>query len=246
MYKYHAQYNQDQYLNEVIFFNKRFGIFIEIGAHDGISYSNTYFFERALNWKGLCIEPNPEVFEKLKKNRKCVVENCAIGLKNDYLSYLKISGYGEMLSGILDDYDQRHIERIDRTLKLHGGKKELIKVEVRPLSSFEILDDKDIDFMTIDTEGNELKILESIDFTQLHVKVVLVENNYSNPAFCDLLKKFGYVLINKLGSDDIFILQDYYCFSMKRNNFFWKLKKRFKQHVRGIKKRLGLLRVNNG
>lgn len=41
---YYSQYNQDKFLNEVVFNNKKKGFFIDIGAHDGVSYSNSLFF----------------------------------------------------------------------------------------------------------------------------------------------------------------------------------------------------------
>ena len=45
------------------------GFFVELGANDGIKESNTYYFEKNLNWKGILIEPSIENYEKCKKNR---------------------------------------------------------------------------------------------------------------------------------------------------------------------------------
>ena len=52
--------------------NKKLGgFFIEAGAHDGESISNSLFFELSRNWTGLLVEPNPLTFCKLlTKNRK--------------------------------------------------------------------------------------------------------------------------------------------------------------------------------
>lgn len=54
-------------MNERFFKNLKNGVFFDIGAHDGVSLSNTYFFEKELGWSGICLEPIPEVFERLKK-----------------------------------------------------------------------------------------------------------------------------------------------------------------------------------
>jgi len=54
--------------------NKRDGVFIEIGASDGIYLSNTYFLEKEFNWKGLCIEPSTE-YINLVKNRNCLTSD---------------------------------------------------------------------------------------------------------------------------------------------------------------------------
>ena len=60
---YYSQCQEDIYLNENIFKNKKNGVYIELGALDGILYSNTKFFEDSLNWKGILIEPHPEKFK---------------------------------------------------------------------------------------------------------------------------------------------------------------------------------------
>ena len=63
--KYFSWNSEDKYLNETFFKNKSDGVFIEIGAHNGIDGSNSYFFEKELGWKGICVEPIPEVFSLL-------------------------------------------------------------------------------------------------------------------------------------------------------------------------------------
>jgi len=75
---YHSQYKQDEILNEGLFKNKQNGIFVDIGVSDVITRSNSYFFEKNLNWTGMCIEPNPNSYKKLIQNRKCIcVQGCA-------------------------------------------------------------------------------------------------------------------------------------------------------------------------
>ena len=64
---YYSQCKQDQYINESFFKGKDSGVFVDIGAHNGISLSNSYFFEKELGWNGVCIEPMPEVYSELKK-----------------------------------------------------------------------------------------------------------------------------------------------------------------------------------
>ena len=66
-YPYSAINDLDKKMKDYI--NYRDGYFIEMGANDGIRQSNTYYFEKKLNWKGILIEPNKENFLKCKKNR---------------------------------------------------------------------------------------------------------------------------------------------------------------------------------
>lgn len=66
---FNSQYKQDKILEEKIFRGFKNGFFVDVGAHDGITINNTLYFEEYNMWKGLNIEANPDVFEKLKKNR---------------------------------------------------------------------------------------------------------------------------------------------------------------------------------
>jgi hypothetical protein len=66
----HAQAKQDQYMYNNFFSHLgREGIFVEFGARDGIDHSNSYFFEHALNWRGMMVEASDKDFAKLVMNR---------------------------------------------------------------------------------------------------------------------------------------------------------------------------------
>jgi hypothetical protein len=65
--KYYSQIRQDRYI-DFFFSKKRNGVFVDIGANDGVTLSNTYFLEKERHWTGICIEPIPSSFEKLKAN----------------------------------------------------------------------------------------------------------------------------------------------------------------------------------
>lgn len=66
----HSQYGQDLWVDAVLFDRKEKGFFIEAGALDGVSDSNTYFFEKVRNWKGLLVEPTRNFRDKIRRNRK--------------------------------------------------------------------------------------------------------------------------------------------------------------------------------
>jgi FkbM family methyltransferase len=202
---YYSQCNQDRYLNEQIFINKRHGSFIDIGAHDGITLSNTYFFEKELGWNGICIEPNPVVFEKLIKNRNCICENCCIAEKEEFIDFLSITGYSEMLSGIMSTYDDRHIKRIERELQQYGGTKNIIKILASPLHMIcKKHNMYNFDFCSIDTEGAEEYIIKNIDFDNINIQYFVIENNYGSNEIRKFLSSKGYIHIITLESDDVF------------------------------------------
>ena len=86
--KYFSQYKQDKFLSERIFQNKRNGYYVDVGAHDGISLSNTYFFEKELGWNGVCIESNSLVYQKLIQNRNCHNLNYCLTNSNERKNFL--------------------------------------------------------------------------------------------------------------------------------------------------------------
>ena len=62
---YKSQEGQDKWANDHVFHGMMRGTFVDLGCYDGVTYSNTWFFERVLNWTGVCVEPNPEVYPRI-------------------------------------------------------------------------------------------------------------------------------------------------------------------------------------
>jgi|ETNvirnome_6_100_1030635.scaffolds.fasta_scaffold04521_4 FkbM family methyltransferase len=208
--KFYSQYNQDKWLYDTFFTNKYNGVFLEIGADDGVDKSNTLFFEEYLSWTGICIEPSPNRFKLLAENRACICENIAVSNFKGEVEFLDISGWGKGLSGIVGDYDARHVNRINQELRHAqnmGSKK--IKVETDTLGN--ILEKnkiQNVDFCTIDTEGSEYKILEKFDFERFEIDIFLIENNYGDRYVRNLLESNGYKYFKRVEIDDVYIRQD--------------------------------------
>lgn len=204
--EYYSQVGQDRYLNEEIFKGKEAGYFVDVGAHNGITFSNTYFFEKYTAWQGICIEPLPEIFQQLKNNRTCICLEGAVSLNLGAEDFLRIDGYSEMLSGLVNEYDPRHIERLNIEQKLYGGTSKTIRVNTYPLQYiFDNYALTDIDLLSVDTEGSELAVLQSIEFPKTHIHCIVVENNYQESDVQDYLSLHGYELIKKLHWDDVFL-----------------------------------------
>jgi FkbM family methyltransferase len=204
--QYYSQAGQDRYLNEIIFKGKKGGFFVDIGAHDGIQYSNTYFFERYKNWNGICVEPLPDIFQELRKNRKCICIEGAISKEHGTQEFLCLQGYSEMLSGLVEEFDARHIERIMHELHVYGGNSHLIQVKTFPLQSvFDNYGITHVNFCSIDTEGSELAVLKSIDFSKVRINCIIAENNHNETTITEYLQTVGYILIERLDFDDVFI-----------------------------------------
>jgi FkbM family methyltransferase len=201
---YYSQMGQDQFIYERFFKQKRNGIFVDIGAHDGESFSNTKFLEKYLGWSGICVEPIPEIYERLKSNRSCTCIQGCITEKSGPVAFARVHGYSEMLSGVVSNYHPSHINRINAEINTHGGKIEAITVKGYNLTQL-LLDHniRHVDYLSLDIEGGELAILKSIDFKQIEIDVIDVENNYQED-FNQFLSPLGYEKVAEIGCDEIF------------------------------------------
>ena len=174
---YHGQYKQDMIVDILInYLNVKPGIktFLDIGANDGISLSNTYFLEKHRNWIGICVEPIPSIYSKLVENRpNSACFNCLVGSESaSQIPFLHIIGEHEMCSGKLDTYHPKHIQRINSTNSTCNQ----LNLQQRTLN--EIIIQSNIgcthfDFLSLDTEGSEYDILKSIDFSTYSFGIIL-------------------------------------------------------------------------
>jgi FkbM family methyltransferase len=206
--QFYGQVNQD--LIAYIFFGgKKDGSYIDIGAYDGVTGSNTYCFEQ-LGWTGVCVEPLSDIFLKLQKNRKCVCYNAAIAPESgNEMKFVRASNV-ETLSGLESEMTEAHKKRIKR----EAGKIEVINVKT--LSFEDLMNNfnngggrgRFIDFMSIDVEGAEMSILKSIDFNKYSFGLITIENNEEKEGDGERLKSYmaekGYRVFLDLGLDIMF------------------------------------------
>ena len=182
--------------------NKREGFFIEIGASDGIELSNTYLLEKMYNWKGICVEPIPESFNLLCKNRlNSLCCNKAVYSESNTEVIFDIANYHLLLSGISSHID-RHRDRVN------SNKTQII---VTTISFNDLLEKYNaplfIDYLSLDTEGSELEILKSVDLQKYTFGLIDVEHNYIEPRrsqIRDLLTSNGYEYIRENKFDDCY------------------------------------------
>ncbi len=209
-FKYFSQNGQDQYIDQEVLKCKSDGCFLDIGAHDGISFSNTYFFEKYRNWKGVCVEANSLTFSLLKTNRSSENFNCVITDSRKEHSFIAVDPPLEMLSGLKEVMSKAQMARINKECSTLSKGFNEISV---PGMTFEDIKSSGplakIDYCSIDIEGGELELLQLIGIENIDATIFSVENALQNGYFNQLkLRKLfrdaGYTLINRLGSDDIF------------------------------------------
>lgn len=207
---FHGQYGQDLILHEELFGGRRGGVFVEIGAHDGISFNNTLFFERELGWGGLCVEPIPEVFEELVQNRTAICVRACVALRSGTRRFLRVRGYAEMLSGLIDAYDPRHVTRIHTEVREAGGSSEVIEVEAVRLDELLARHGiESLDLLCVDVEGAEIEVLSSFDLGKVRPSVVCIENNYLDRAIWRLMRRAGYRPYARIRQDEIYLARGF-------------------------------------
>jgi FkbM family methyltransferase len=204
---YKSQDMQDLFLDRWVFRGFERGVFIDIGAHDGITSSNSWFFEKQRNWTGVCVEPNSAVFKRLSANRAArVIDCCAAGTRGT-VKFQRIAGYSEMLSGIADRYSAEHKKRIAEEMQQFGGSSEIVEVPSRTFSDIaEEAGITEVNYLSIDTEGAEFEILKSVDFRKYTIHAVTVE--YTNSIRGDLLsymKGLDFEVLKSIGADMMFL-----------------------------------------
>ena len=205
---FYSQYKQDEYLETHIFKGYKNGIYVDVGAHDGVSINNTLYFEKNNNWTGVNIEPIKKVFDKLVSNRPNNINlNCAVCNNDGETDFLCNIGYTEMISGIKDNFDIRHLHRLQRENIQYGSITEVIKVETKKLET--ILHDNDIshiNYLSIDVEGAEFEVIKSINFDKVFIDVIGFENNYNDVSvpIVKYLENKDFIVIHT--SLDIFMI----------------------------------------
>jgi len=203
--KIKSQNGQDAFVLDYFNFKKD-GVFVDIGAHDGFSFSNTYVLEKNYNWKGICIEPIYLTFQKLEKNRNCIKLNIGISDVDGLEKFSYIEKSSRTLSGMVKEYHLKHLERINELSKKLDSK--LIEIDVPCKTINDVLIEHNtykVDYLNIDTEGNEFKILRSLNFEKFSIECMTVENNYNNKEQRQYILSKGYKLMGRLGGDEVFV-----------------------------------------
>lgn len=193
-----SQYGQDIYV-ESILGGLRNGTFLEMGAGDGISASNSYYLEKALGWRGVLIEANPKYHPLLSQNRPdCHCIQACVSNGREVVDFIDQGG----LSGIKRGISTRHESAL--------ASAPVLRVETEPLQSIlDRVEVRHIDYLSLDVEGNELQVLESLDFSKTHVTVFGIEINPSDHGrayepISRLLKGNGYRFVEKIEIDHFF------------------------------------------
>jgi FkbM family methyltransferase len=175
------------------------GYFVELGANDGIRQSNTYKLQKTFGWSGLLVEPSPTKFTECLRNRsfgnvpaiKCAA--CVPFGFNDKFVEIEESDLMSVAKGLnMSSHDAISHANLgaqflaDARLRIQYG------AIARTLTS--LLDDVqapiNFDLLSLDVEGNELAVLQGLDFKRYRPRWILVEARSSEIE--DYLIVYGY------------------------------------------------------
>jgi FkbM family methyltransferase len=169
---------------------KRHGFFVEVGAGDGLANSNTYLLEQQFGWRGILVEPNPGMQDRLRRNRPgSVIATEAIYSRRGRMTFLCVEGAAFELSTLSAHAND------DRNAPLRSEHR---TVEVDTITLLDLLQRHDaprqIDYLSLDTEGSEAEILGAFDFSAYDVALISVEHNHTEkePEIDQFMTAAGY------------------------------------------------------
>ena len=211
---------------------------VEIGANDGLHMSNSRFFDLQLGWRSLCVEANPQVYKRLTVNRPdCINVNTLVGRSSDfngsssvpYISFYRPPGKEKKhtdrdwetgLSGVESTYATNNeitsLRRAQSFAKRFGLEVERDRLPVVPFSQLFAKHGIDtIDLLSIDVEGAEDTVVQSIDFGAVQIGMIVIEK--PSPLVTALLLRnhFSRLGIVTEGADRFFLNQRWHEKSQK-------------------------------
>ncbi len=215
---YRAQFGEDRILWQV-FRGRSTGYFIEVGAYDGVTLSNTYFLEQ-MGWRGLLIEPVYPLCQKAAQARpRSRVVHAACGKRGSRgTAKFTVAQNVPVLSFLHADQD--HVDRC-----LHEGAS-LMEIDVPLLTVDDVIlyerrnaapfggpweRDKGwrIDLVSIDTEGCELEVLDGFSLERFKPRVLVIENDRpSGGAIEPYLHSRGYRKFHRQKINDFYARAD--------------------------------------
>jgi FkbM family methyltransferase len=200
--KYYAEFDTDKYIRETFFPNFEYhGIMVEVGSGPPEFYSMSKHF-RDNGWRCICIDPNPKFVDQHKKlNNEIYQVACSFEEKDSTFKIVKNVYWNDHDNGIsYSALEIRYDLKSETDIKI-----EEIPVKVIKLNTLlESLNIKILDFISIDTEGWEIEVLNGFDINTYSPKIVLLENVLHDNSYIKYMNNFGYRLVNKIQYNYIF------------------------------------------
>jgi FkbM family methyltransferase len=192
---------QDSWVANEIFNQKKKGYFIDLASTNGVLENNTFYLEKRLNWKGICIEPNEIFFKQLTRNRKCICIKTVVSEKCEVVNFFENGGIGGIIG---KSYDNNFKKRA----KIIKSKKNIFKIKkynstTLPLILKKYSSPKIIDYLSLDCEGAEYQVLKNFPFNKYKFLSLTVER--PNKELNKLLFQNGYIFVKNNKADTFYV-----------------------------------------
>jgi len=198
---YRGQKGQDKWVIEDVFKGKKYGFFVDLGAGHPIRANNTYILETNYWWNGICIEPNGQYYDLLKKVRNCTCVNFCIDGVFQTVEFIPTGDLG----GIVDD-DTDNCERLrGHLIRETRRKQNLLTIETVTLEYVltKYKAPKIIDYLSCDVEGAETRILTNFPFEKYIFLAMTIER--PTPILNDLLMENDYIFVKNYNFDSFYV-----------------------------------------
>lgn len=185
-----SQAGQDFWVYSEVFNEMRGGYFVDIGAHDGLTFSNSYLLEKRYGWSGMCVEANPQTFKLLKLNRTVSCINVCLDSEQRKVKFMPDGVFGGIMA---EDCDNKGISAD-------------ASIEMTTRTLVDILDEDNapiiIHYLSIDVEGAEDRVLLDFPFDRYKFMCITIER--PSAMLSAKLETAGYILVKNIPGLDIF------------------------------------------
>lgn len=215
----YSQFGEDLILSHLFFqLDIKQPTYLDIGANEPRYISNTYYFYKRGS-KGVLIEPNPYLYKKLKRIRPMdKVLNTGIGLSETAeADFYVFPDYANGLS-TFSEKEARHWETTGMKGRGKIPVEKVIKMSLIKVNSIleKYFDNKAPNFISLDVEGLDMEILESLDFSKYRPEAICVEtlaydenqNGYKLNNIADFMSTKGYTVYADTRVNTIFCRND--------------------------------------
>jgi FkbM family methyltransferase len=204
--KYYGLNQLDKKIESYVNFDN--GFFVELGANDGITQSNTFYFENKRGWKGVLVEPVGHKYLECVKNRSQKTKIfCNACVSFDYKEEFVELVYSNLMTipTKLESDINNPLEHAALGLKNQNDFKANFKFGSKSETLNNILIKANaplkIDFLSLDVEGAEIEVLKGINHKQFRFKYLCIETRDHKKLSIYLLQN-NYSLFKKLSIHD--------------------------------------------
>jgi FkbM family methyltransferase len=210
--KYKGLYQLDKKIEAYVNYDN--GYFVELGANDGYTQSNTYYFEKNRGWTGVLVEPIPHNYLICLNNRspktKVFCNACTSFSYREKFVEIAFSNLMSTPIGLESDISNPLEHAKSGVQFLHENENNfLFGAIAKPLNDILNLANapKQIDFLSLDVEGAEIEVLKGIDHSSYRFNYLCIETR-NKDKITHYLEKHGYVFLEQLSVHDFLYKDD--------------------------------------